>query len=97
MSGQHTTQGYSLMESWNIPKVYCVVARDHHLESFEAGNFIMPIIRLSDMVCNKMGFGLNIDPSIDVSSTPEATLLGLSEIDLVRLEIELEDKLFVYS
>ncbi|RJP82873.1 MAG: HDOD domain-containing protein [Desulfobacteraceae bacterium] len=97
MSGQHTTQGYSLMESWNIPEIYCVVARDHHLESFEAGNFIMPIIRLADMVCNKMGYGLNIDPSIDLSSTPEAILLGLSEIDLVRLEIELEDTLYTYS
>jgi hypothetical protein len=74
-----------------------IVARDHHLEDFDANNFLLPIVRLADMVCNKMGFGLNIDPSLDLSSTPEAALLGLSEIDLVRLEIEMEDKLFIYS
>jgi HD-like signal output (HDOD) protein len=97
MKGQHAIQGYSLLKSWNIPEEYCIVARDHHLEDFDANNFLLPIVRLADMVCNKMGFGLNIDPSLDLSSTPEAALLGLSEIDLVRLEIEMEDKLFIYS
>ncbi len=85
------------MKSWNLPETYCIIVRDHHLEKFEPNNFILPIIRLADMVCNKMGFGLNIDPSLELSSTPEAKFLGLSEIDLARLEIELEDKLFAYS
>lgn len=97
MNGEHTTQGYSLLKSWNIPEVYCVVARDHHMENFEANNFMMPIVRLADLACNKMGYGLNLDPSVDLSATTEATLLGLSEIDIARLEIELEDILQIYT
>ena len=97
MTGQHAEQGYSLLKSWNIPEIYCIAARDHHLETFEAGNFVMPIVRLANIVCNKVGFGLHIDPSIDLAATPEATLLGMSEIDLARLEIELEDALHIYT
>ncbi len=43
------------------------------------------------MMCNKVGIGLFKDSSLVVSSTEEAHLVNLSEIDLAELEILMED------
>lgn len=31
----HTSYGHDLLTSWNLPKIYAIVARDHHLEEFD--------------------------------------------------------------
>jgi HD-like signal output (HDOD) protein len=79
------------MSQWNLPENYCLVARDHHLAEFDGNNFLLVLVRLANQVCNKMGIGLIEDPSIVLLETPEAAQLQLSEIDLARLEVRLED------
>jgi HD-like signal output (HDOD) protein len=91
MASLHTGQGYNLMKKWNLPEQYCVVARDHHLHTFDNKNYMLIIVRIADMVCNKIGIGLHRDASLIVSSTDEAHQLNLTEIDLAELEILLED------
>jgi HD-like signal output (HDOD) protein len=91
MDALHTEQGYRLMKKWNIPEQYCIVARDHHLPGYDTKNFMLILIRIANMVCNKIGIGLHQDPSLVVSATDEALQLNLSEIDLAELEILLED------
>jgi hypothetical protein len=49
------------------------------------------MVRLSDLACIKLGIGLRKDPSLVLSTSEEAVLLNLSEIDLAELEIFLED------
>jgi HD-like signal output (HDOD) protein len=87
----HTEQGYTLMKQWNLPESYCQVARDHHLEELDANNYVLLLVRLANQVCHKMGIGLIEDPSIALLETPEAVQLQLSEMDLARLEVRLED------
>ena len=87
----HTAQGYTLMKQWNLPESYCQVARDHHLEELDANNYVLLLVRLANQVCHKMGIGLIEDPSIALLETPEAVQLQLSEMDLARLEVRLED------
>lgn len=87
----HTEQGYTLMLQWNLPESYCRVARDHHLEELDANNFVLLLVRLANHVCHKMGIGLIEDSSIVLLDTPEAAQLQLSEMDLARLEVRLED------
>ena len=91
MASLHTQQGYQLMKKWNLPEQYCVVARDHHLVEFDSKNHMLILVRLADMMCNKIGIGLSKDPSLVVSATEEAHQLNLTEIDLAELEILLED------
>jgi HD-like signal output (HDOD) protein len=93
INGLHTEQGYLLLKGWNIPETYCQVAREHHAEEFDQNNDLLVIVRLVDQACNKMGIGLLEDPSIALAATPEANLLGLSEVVLAELEIKLEDSL----
>ena len=91
MQKMHTEQGYALMAQWNLPEKYCQVARDHHLAEFDVSNFLLVLVRLANQVCHKMGIGLIEDPSIVLLETPEAAQLRLSEMDLARLEVRLED------
>ena len=91
MQQLHTDQGYSIMTNWNLPEKYCRVARDHHLSELDSTNLLLVIVRMANMVCHKMGIGLLEDPSIVPMESREAAQLQLSEMDLARLEVRLED------
>lgn len=91
MTSLHSRQGYSLMRKWSIPEKYCGVARDHHLAVFDGKNFLLVLVRLANMACNKLGIGIVECPDLVLSASEEAHLLNLSEIDLAELEILLED------
>ena len=91
MQQLHTDQGYSLLLHWNLPEKYCQIARDHHLSDLDGNNFVLLLVRLANQMCHKMGIGLIEDPSIVMLETPEAVQLQLSEVDLARLEVRLED------
>jgi len=93
----HTAQGYTLMKHWNLPESYCQVARDHHMEELDANHYVLLLVRLANHVCHKMGIGLIEDPSIALLETPEAVQVQLSEMDLARLEVRLEDSQVVGS
>jgi len=91
MNTLHTDLGYTLMRKWNLPETYGRVVRDHHLEELDANNVPLIIVRLSNKACNKLCIGVNSDPSIVLAATPEAALMNLSEIDIAKLEVKLED------
>jgi len=91
MQQLHTDQGYAIMTHWNLPEKYCRVARDHHRAELDGNNLLLVMVRLANQVCHKMGIGLVEDASIVMMETPEAVQLQLSEVDLARLEVRLED------
>ncbi len=87
----HTAEGYALMKKWNMPDEYAEIVRDHHQPEVDSNDTLLIIIRLADMVCHKLSIGLKSQPDINLASTPEAHILGLSEVELAELEIMLED------
>lgn len=91
MTTLHSQQGYNLMKTWNIPDTYCDIARDHNLVEFDSKDLLLVLVRVANMMCNKIGIGLQKNPDLVVSSTEEAQLLNLRELDLAELEILLED------
>jgi HD-like signal output (HDOD) protein len=91
----HTEYGYSLLKSWNFPEVYYQVTHEHHRENYDFKNDLLVIVRMADQTCRKMGIGSGVDPGILLGATPEATLLGLSEIAIAELQIKMEDSLFL--
>jgi HD-like signal output (HDOD) protein len=93
MQNLHAVHGHFLLKHWNLPQKYCQVAQDHHAEQFDFNNHLLVLVRLANYMCHKMGIGLTEDPSIVLMETPEAAQLQLSEVDLARLEVRLEDSL----
>jgi HD-like signal output (HDOD) protein len=91
MDNLHTEQGWLLIQNWNIPEAYGLVAREHHAEVFDNRNTLLLLVRMADLTCNKMGVGLREAEDQILVATPEAVTLGLSEVDLAELEIMLED------
>ena len=91
MQNMHTGHGHLLLKHWNLPEKYCQVARDHHAEDFDYSDVLLVLVRLANHICHKMGIGLSEDPGIVLMETPEANHLQLSEVDLARLEVRLED------
>lgn len=91
MDDLHTTHGHALMHHWNLPEKYSCLVRDHHAEPMEAENYLMVTVRLANLTCHKMGIGLRQNPTLMLAATAEASELHLSEIDIARLEIMLED------
>lgn len=91
MNSLHAEQGYNLLVHWNLPEVYCNVARDHHAAPFDTASSILAIVRLVNRVCNKLGIGPNVDELVAISGSEEVELLDISEITLAELEIAIED------
>jgi HD-like signal output (HDOD) protein len=89
----HNEIGDRLMREWNLPERYAQVARDHHLDVFDESEWLLAIVRLMDVVCIKMGIGQPADPEILLAAVPEASVLGLQEIQLAQLEVFVEDSI----
>lgn len=91
MDRLHAAEGYRLMKHWELPETYAEVVRDHHRPAGEGDPALLNLVRLADRVCNKAGFGLAAPPPQSPAASPEARALRVAELDLARLEIELED------
>ncbi len=87
----HGKHGYAIMRNWNLPEKYCLIARDHHAEDFDTDNVLLCLVRQANMTCHKIGVGLRSDVDLVLSATREAGLLGMTDMDMARLEIHLED------
>jgi HD-like signal output (HDOD) protein len=91
MDHLHTGHGYTLMQHWNLPEKYAEVARNHHAETPDAENYLALIVQLANKTCNKMGIGVRQDFGTVLTATPEANELHMSEVDIAKMEIMLED------
>lgn len=87
----HCEYGFRVMESWQFPPEYAVVARDHALPAFDAQNTLLVIVRLVDAACRKVGIGMGSDPELVLEALPEAQSLGIRDVHLAELEIEIEE------
>jgi HD-like signal output (HDOD) protein len=79
-----------LLKYWNLPKEFYTVARDHHAKEFDHSDFLLILIRLIDKICRKMEKGNKPEDTAAVISSIEANLLGVSEIGIAEIEIEIE-------
>ncbi len=91
MAKLHAREGGKLLARWNMPESFQLVAREHHSMEVDERNLLLILVRMANLVCNKLGIGLEANPSLLLPATLEASLLNVSEIDLAELEITLED------
>jgi HD-like signal output (HDOD) protein len=91
----HCQLGHQLLQNWNVPEIYCQIARDHHSEDLSSGDLPLVIVRLANNGSRKLGIGLDPNPTLELGATPEASLLNVSEDLLVELESMLKEHLSV--
>ena len=86
----HSEQGYTLLKHWNLPDEYCVISRDHHAEEFDQTNILLLLVRLTNKICLKMEAGNRREDTAAIVSSVESNILGVSEIGIAEIEIEIE-------
>jgi HD-like signal output (HDOD) protein len=91
LTSAHTALGFDFLGQRRIPEVYCRIARDHHLETCDAGDSLMAMVRLSDLALRKLGLSMHSDGSLVLATTPEAAFLGADEIMVAEFEVMTED------
>ena len=89
----HCQLGYKLLREWNVPEIYCQIARDHHSEELPSDDLPLAIVRLANEGSRKLGLGLDPNPTLVLTETPEAGLLNVSETLMEELQTMLEDHL----
>jgi HD-like signal output (HDOD) protein len=87
----HGEYGHRVMLSWQLPPEYALIARDHMLPGFDANNTLITIVRLVDAACRKVGIGMVSEADVVLEALPESQSLGIKDVHLAELEIELEE------
>lgn len=85
MDRLHAEQGYRMLQEIRVPNVIALTARDHHLPDCDPGAPLLLLVRMANRICHRIGIGLRRDPSIDLLTTPEAILLGLTQPELDKV------------
>jgi HD-like signal output (HDOD) protein len=93
LTSAHCDLGYRLLQDWNVPEIYCQIARDHHSADLSSGDLPLAIVRLANEGSRKLGLGLDPNPNLILASTIEAELLKVGEELLEELQVMLEDHL----
>lgn len=86
----HADQGYQLLKYWNLSKEFYTIARDHHRKEFDEADLLLTLVRLVDQICLKIEKGNNPEEMAVIVSSAEANILGISEIGIAEIEIEIE-------
>jgi len=87
----HQALGAQLLKTWNLPEIYCMVARHHHDDEMENRDVVLLMVSLANKVLGKAGIGIVHTPDVDLATSSEAIQLDLSEIKVAELELSMED------
>ncbi len=87
----HQALGAQLLKTWNLPEIYCTVARHHHDDDMPDRDVVLLMVSLANKALAKAGIGIVHTPDVDLATSPEAIQLDLSEIKVAELELTIED------
>jgi putative nucleotidyltransferase with HDIG domain len=91
LATSHVEIGVSLLTHWSVPEEYRRIVRDHHADAFDPTDVPLCLVRLANQATRKCGYHLSPEPTLVLSATPEAHVLGAGEVLLAELEVALED------
>ena len=91
ISSSHCQIGYEVMKLWEIPDIYCQIARDHHKLDIPTDDLPQAIVRLANSG-SLLLFKEDLDDSLaNLAKTPAARLLQVDEDLLLELQETLEE------
>ncbi len=92
MEALHAELGHRVLTDWNLPEEICEVALNHG--RFQAkGDDLMLCVQAANLITCRLGFHLNPDPELVVVEDPIIEDLGLDDLTLATLMVDMEDHL----
>jgi HD-like signal output (HDOD) protein len=89
----HCETGQDLMQKWDMhDDLTGAVAFHHEPWLAEESAKLANIVNLADFFCKKLDNALVPETNVNLASERSAEVLGLSEINLADIEVELEDR-----
>nr|WP_321465402.1 HDOD domain-containing protein [uncultured Desulfobulbus sp.] len=82
----HTEQGDHLLRQIQMPEVFAIIARDHHMEEYDRDNYLLVLVRMANHICHALGIGLKEELEMPLVRRPEAVQLRLVHSDLEEIE-----------
>jgi len=82
----HAKHGFMLMKRMKLPKIYPVIARDHHKKILDSDNKLLVMVRLANHICHNFGIGMVHENNVNILETEEAQSMKISEELLAQLQ-----------
>lgn len=92
MDQLHAELGYGVLMSWNLPEELAVVARDHS-DFVDDADPLLLCVQAANLITRKLGFHLQPDESITLVGHPVMDDLGLDDLTIATMMIDMEDHL----
>jgi HD-like signal output (HDOD) protein len=89
----HARLGYTALSRWKIPESCARIALRHEEFPKDDDEPLLSCIQAADLITAKLGFHLKPAPDVDLLHQEAVARLGLSDMDLATLMVDLEDEL----
>ncbi|MEO7966274.1 MAG: HDOD domain-containing protein [Gemmatimonadaceae bacterium] len=92
MSALHCRLGHRVLVSWNLPDDVASVALRHH-EKAGPGDGLLLVVQAANLITRRLGFHPEPDPNLRVVTDPSIEELGMTDMQVATLMIDMEDHL----
>lgn len=89
----HTELGHRTLGSWHLPDAISEVALRHHDTDLDFSESLVIRVQAADIISRKIGEHPEPDPDINLLDQQPVELLNLSDLEVARLLVDLEDQL----
>ncbi|MDH3223855.1 MAG: HDOD domain-containing protein [Gemmatimonadota bacterium] len=92
MCSLHAELGHRVLVEWGLPEDVAEVALKHPTFS-PGGDDLLLAVQAANLITKKLGFHLDPDPEMDVLEQPVIDELGLDDVTIATMMIDMEDHL----
>lgn len=92
MNALHCELGHRVLKSWNLPDYVAQVALLHH-DKVRSGQELILVVQAANLITRRLGFHLEPDPTLSMLGDAVIEELGLTDLQLASLMIDMEDHL----
>lgn len=88
----HAELGNHTLKSWNLPETLCTAALAHEEPVRDDQPALVTLVQAGDVIARKLGFHPNPDPELNLLDEPCLELLGIGDIEMAALMVDVEDE-----
>ncbi|NNF28970.1 MAG: HDOD domain-containing protein [Gemmatimonadetes bacterium] len=92
MTELHAELGHTVLTDWGLPEEVADVALNHPVFE-QGGDDLLLAVQAANLITRKLGYHLDPDPELDVLDQPVIDELGLDDVTVATMMIDMEDHL----
>lgn len=93
MTGLHCELGHLALTTWELPDPLPDIVLHHEDPAENSEDPLLLCVQAADLITQKLGFDLDPDPDLPLLQEPAIENLGIEDMALASLMVDLEDRL----